>query len=268
MSDEWIVFGVCHPDDESLWAGGFLSAVVRSGVYRAAVVCLSGNDPASPRMAEFANAMRIAGVERSVILGSALRAALTPLPPLGAQLDEGLSRLGIPVDRIRLLVTHSPFGDEHCHPHHVQAFKQLGKWARARGVPFSFFSCLPIPYLSHRPNLAGLRRSSELVLLSWARCRAGVRGWIHWAIWRRWGFRSIPRHYVQFLVDGATKSRMLACYPSIDLEQHRKGYAMFDNPVEAIYLHDRRALKAVQRLWDRMEVPGAPRCFPSPRGLL
>ena len=55
---------------------------------------------------------------------------------------KGLSILGLKINDIDLLITHSPFGDEHMNPHHIQASKELFEWTYAHKISFGFFSCL------------------------------------------------------------------------------------------------------------------------------
>lgn len=228
-----IVFAVCHPDDEALWVGGLLHALSRFDFLKVHVVCLSGRDTASPRMAEFEAARRIAGYASGVILGKPLRDANQPLPSLGPILEEGLAILGI--TRPALLLTHAPFGDEHRNPHHRQAFGEMRAWARRDGVPFGFFSCAAIPYYSHVPVLEALRRSGPFHLTNMFRCANRL------PFWRKLDpglrhYRHTPDWLLQFQVDGMRKQEVLQAYDSIGLEAHRDGYAFFTSAMEQLYL--------------------------------
>jgi hypothetical protein len=237
-----IVFAVCHPDDEVVWAGGLLCELARIPFVRCYVVCLSGRDPASPRIAEFEAAKRTAGYAGGVICGAALRPALEPLPPIGATLTDGLTQLALVPETIDLLITHAPFGDEHRNPHHVQAHHELKTWCTARRIGFGHFACVPLPRVSHRSLLKDLRRRGTLRLLQLARCT---------------GPAGTPRYYAQFSSDPAAKSQLTQCYASIGLTKHEEGYTMFSNPCEALYIQDDRALAPIRVIVESMSAPGS-----------
>jgi LmbE family N-acetylglucosaminyl deacetylase len=251
-----IVFAVCHPDDEAIWVGGLLGELSAIPSIQAFVVCLSGRDLHSPRPQEFEAARLEAGYAGGVVLGFPLRPAPEPLPDTSQTLQEGLGALDLRVADIDLLLTHSPYGDEHLHPHHVQAHRELKAWSTKAEIPFGYFSCLPIPYFRHTPILADLRRTGTLHLLHLSRCDHVLS-----ALERQHQaadmFEDCPSYYLQFLTDPAAKSRMLACYPSIDLRQHEAGYTMFTNPCEALYLMDERAYQPFSDVIDGMKLAGA-----------
>ncbi|HEY2010091.1 MAG TPA: hypothetical protein VGH23_13955 [Rhizomicrobium sp.] len=236
-----ILFVVCHPDDEVVWAGGLLCELARLPFVRSYVVCLSGYDTTSPRMAEFEAARWVAGYTAGVICGGPLRGAIDPLPPCAETLSHGMAQLGLTPDAINLLVTHAPFGDEHRNPHHIQAHRELKAWCAGRRIGFAHFACITLPGVTHRSMLADLRRHGTLRLLQLARCR---------------GPRGTPAYYAQFVSDPAAKLKLVRCYPSIGLAEHEEGYTMFSNPCEALYLQDERALAPIMRLAEVMTAPG------------
>lgn len=243
-----LVFAVCHPDDEALWVGGVLCEMPRFDGVRTHVICVSGRDPRSPREREFEQARQVAGYEAGVVLGFPLRPAGEPLPPVAASVEEGLERLGLRPDAVHLLVTHSPYGDEHGHPHHWQAHRELRAWTRERGVPFGYFSCLPMSDFAHVPVAAGLRRSGSLHLLNRSRCA--------WPEGRARRAVDCPAEYVQFGIDPGRKRAMLDCYQSIDLPQHERGYAAFTSGAEGLYVVDARGSAVVDAVVNAMPAPG------------
>jgi LmbE family N-acetylglucosaminyl deacetylase len=226
---------------------------------RAYVICLSGADAASPRAAEFEAARRAAGYDSGVVLGFPLRDARAALPDTRATTEEGLAALGLSAEDVSLLITHSPYGDEHGHPHHVQAYEELSQWAEARGTPFGYFSVVPLTFLRHRPVVRSLkRRGRTFHLLNLARCTPAAAASARFLDRRLRQKLRPPRWYVQFLTEARAKAEMLACYPSIDLESHAAGYAAFTSSVESLYLFDDRGLAALGPVLDAMEAPGAP----------
>lgn len=254
-----IVAAVCHPDDEAIWIGGLLHEFSKFSFIDFHVVCLSGNDDASPRVAEFEQARIAAGYKSGIIMGGALRAALTPLPDTGAVLEAGMAKLGLAPGGVDLVLTHAPYGDEQCNPHHVQANREIGAWCRGRNVPFGYFSCYPIPFFRLEPVVDALHRAGTLQLLHWARCfsRLGLRRFDP-------AYRSYraPAWFVQFNTDPDAKARMLAAYGSIGLEDHARTYAMFTNSAESLYLMDDRALAPVRAVIAAMTPPSVARPFP------
>lgn len=255
-----IVFAVCHPDDEALWVGGLLHELSRFDFLKVHVLCLSGLDAASPRMAEFDAARAAAGYAGGVILGKPLRDANQPLPPLAPILEEGLKTLGIV--RPALVITHSPFGDEHRNPHHRQAFGELLAWSRATANPFGFFSCAAVPHYNHVPVLEALRRNGTLQLVNMFRCAGRL------PFWRKADpslkhYRHAPCWLLQFQVDAAAKARVLNAYSSIGLGEHREGYAFFTSAVEQLYLFGDLP-PAIRALLDAMPAPTAGALFAQP----
>jgi hypothetical protein len=166
--------------------------------------------------------------------------------------------LGHAVADVDLVLTHAPYGDEQCNPHHVQAHREIRAWCARRSVPFGYFSCLPIPYFRHTPTLAALHRAGTLHLLQLSRCRSalGVRRLDP-------AFRQYdcPRYFVQFLTDPAAKARMLAAYNSIGLESHAQNYSMFTNAAESLYLMDERSFLPVRAIIAAMTPPSVARPF-------
>ena len=260
------VFAICHPDDEALWIGGVLCELSRFEFIKSYVICLSGNDAQSPRVEEFKAAQNVAGYSQGVILGGALRPAPDPLPDTRATLEQGLRMVGLAPAAIDVLITHADYGDEHLHPHHKQAHAELKSWCSRSNVPFGHFSSIPINGLCHIPILTDLRRHKTLHLMNLSRCESfdapgdsPVDG--------EPSERSHPQYYVQWLCDPSAKLRMLNCYASINLELHRRGYAMFTNSCESLYLWDRRALEPWQAIIDNMEVPAEAKLM-SPRAVV
>ncbi len=252
-----IVFAVCHPDDEALWVGGLLHELSRFDFLKVHVVCLSGHDPSSPRMAEFETARREAGYASGVILGGPLRDANQKLPPLAPTLEKGLKLLGVATPA--LVITHSPFGDEHRNPHHCQAFDELLAWSHASNIPFGFFACVAIPHYHHVPALEALRRKDALHLVNMFRCENRS------SLWHRFDpgfrrYRQTPRWLLQFQVNGAVKAQILNAYSSIGLDAHRNGYAFFTTILEQLYLFGELP-PAIRALLDAMPAPSVGNLF-------
>jgi hypothetical protein len=264
-----VVFAVCHPDDEALWIGGILRGLAQAVGLRVLVICLSGNDDTSPRAREFEEARAAVGYDAGVVLGGPLRPALEPLPPTSATLVEGLRRLDVRTAEVDLLVTHSPYGDEHANPHHMQAHLELDQWSAELGVPFGYFSYLPMPFFVHRPLLRSPQRlNGSFHLIDLSRCSPTVRTRIMRSDPRVRRRLRCPRYRLLFDGDAEAKRRMLACYASVDLAAHREGYAAFTSACEGIYVYDDAGLEALRPLLAQLRPPDPADLFGSfaPRG--
>jgi LmbE family N-acetylglucosaminyl deacetylase len=254
-----ILFVVCHPDDEALWIGGTLHALSKFPGITISVICLSGADAGSPRQDEFFCAKAYAGYHNGVVLGGTLRAALEPLPPISKTLESGLKELNMEVRDVSLLITHSPYGDEHAHPHHSQASDELYLWAERNDVPFGYFSCIPIPFCRLQPLLINMKRKGAFQILNVSRCKETVRQKAARFLVRK--PEKAPKYFIQLLTDMTAKEAMLGCYQSVGWALHADGYAMFTNNCESLYLFDDRGYKVFQYVMDNMAVPGCQNLF-------
>jgi LmbE family N-acetylglucosaminyl deacetylase len=262
-----IVFAVCHPDDEAIWVGGLLHELSEIPYVQAYVVCLSGRDSNSPRDKEFEAARRAAGYTGGIVLGFPLRPAPQPLPDTSRTLREGLKLLGLEVGDVDLLLTHSPYGDEQLHPHHVQTHRELKAWSKKAEVPFGYFSCLPIPQFRLSPILTEVRRSGTLHLLHLSRCSHVLSPEDRKAQGAT-VFDDCPSYYLQFLTDRVAKLQMLSHYRSIGLESHACNYTMFTNPCEALYLMDDKAYQPFSTIIEDMKVRAAVQILKVPQSSL
>ena len=226
-----------HPDDESLWCGGTLSAL--RDVADVGVVCLWGNlEPAdAQRAAEFGAATRALRARAHLCVQASA-------DPIG----EGLERLEI--DAVELVLTHSPTGDEHAHEHHRLTWSVTRRWAAERGLPFGWFSFFPLPWFSYMPRLSRARRRGGLHLLGLYECQP-AEGSLNGLVPPRW--------YIQFLVDPRVKQELLDCYHSVDHEGHSRGYFAWTSNHEGFYLCDDLGMKVFERLIDRMPAPAGER---------
>lgn len=240
---------MCHADDEAVWIGALLHGLAQFDFLDISVACLSGS---GERTSEFDAARRVAGYGRGVLLDLPLRPAPEPLPDTGALFDQALKELALEPGSIDLLITHSPYGDEHVNPHHRQAHRELRAWSTRHNAPFGFFSTLPSPFMLHRPVLHELRRKGPLHLLQLARCRPSARGLV---LARDWRLLGQARYFAQFLGDADAKRRMLECYASVDQDAFRAGYGMYTSACESLYLDDDRGFALVREIFDAMDAP-------------
>ena len=255
-----ILVVVCHPDDEAIWFGGSLHAL--SKLVEVNVICLSGRDVNSPREQEFEAARAISFYKKGVVLGYPLRKALQKLPFVPDTVEEGIRVLGKTISDIDLLVTHSPYGDEHHHPHHKQAYSELFAWTKKESISFAFFSMIPLPIGSNRSILRNFPRLGSFHVTCLARCEYGFRDFIAGFVLRGRGW--MPAYYAQWQTDIVVKRAMLNCYQSIGLEGHAENYAMFTSSVESLYFMNKRGFNFIASLIKGIEIPGVKDLFEQP----
>lgn len=261
-----ILVVVCHPDDEAFWVGGIISELSRIPSFRIWVVCLSGRDSKSKRSAEFKKAQVVSGYHAGIVLGSPLKPASVPLPKTSQTLEKGLVKLKLNPGQIDLLITHSPFGDEHMHPHHKQAYRELFRWAKSKRVPFGFFSCIPIPYYDLRPVLHQFKKLNSLHLVNFSRCRRNnplfiLLKYIH-------PYFHTPKFFLQFATKKSYKDKMINCYRSVNLKLSREGYASVTCNVENLYIFDNQGIAPILKLIKDMPAPGSQNLFSPARTVL
>lgn len=262
-----LLFVVCHPDDEAFWIGGLLSELVKVDFFNIYVVCLSGGNTNAIRAQEFLSATKIAGIKNVYISPEQLHVAKDPLPSIANTVHVGLRALSLEPSNLDIIITHPPFGDEHGHPHHKQAYRELHTWSKNNNIPFGYFSTFVIPYFNLQPTLTNMKRLGTLQLLNLSKCRNNI-SWVRRILSKSLKDFQTPSYLLQFLSSPWKKQAMLSCYPSIGLEKSAKGYCSFNNNCENLYLFGHKALVPFAKLIDIMETPGRPKLFPTQRGWL
>ena len=238
MVNSKVVFVVAHPDDESLWVGGLLNFLQKCDGVTPYVVCMTGRDH-SLRFKEFTNAMDVVGIDNWVVGDMPIPSkGGIPLSNIEEVFDKALGELNLKSSDIDLLVTHSFYGDEHEHLQHTQLFHHFFN----SGLPFAFFSSLTLPLLMVC-KLRTMKREHNTHLLN----EAEIANF------------NLATHYLQFKVDEEVKKKMLNQYASINIQQHREGYATWDSYVEGLYFKDSNSFKTLKAIIDYMPSPGGPR---------
>jgi len=254
-----LIFVVCHPDDEAVWVGGLLSELSRFNFLKVYVICLSGG--ISERLQEFKKARETAGYFQSFISDEKLKPANDPLIAISETVEKGIRNFGLKLEDIDLFITHPPFGDEHGHPHHKQAYIELYQWTRKNSVPFGYFSTATVPFFDLRPTLQNMKRSETLHILQVAVCINNL------SLLRKIFSKSLepyhtPKYYLQFLSEKEKKIKMLQCYNSVVLEKFRKGYCSYTQNSESIYIINKAGFAPFEAILASMETPGKKHLFP------
>jgi hypothetical protein len=254
-----IVIVVCHPDDEAIWIGGFLGFVGLSDKFNVSVICLSGRDPNSLREIEFHQARNACGYQSGIVLGGPLRPASTPLSCVVDTFHEGLNKLNIKCSDIDLLITHSPYGDEHTNPHHKQAFAKLYEFTKKNRISFGFFSTIALPIGNLRSILCNFKRLDKYHLIGLYRVSYSIIDRLRFYI--DYKITNLPCFLFQLQIDYNKKRKMIDSYPSINLMEHEQYYATITSSVETIYLFDYKGMSVINSMIDTMDVPAQSKLF-------
>ena len=174
-------------------------------------------------------------------------------------IKDGLSTLNIDIKTIEVVITHSPYGDEHNNPHHIQINREVQKWARRRQIPFACFSCIPIPAGTYRPLLYRFPRIEDFHIINAARCKFNIVQKIRHL--ELVGSCRTPKFYLQIENTNSAKRRMLSAYESIGAEEHRRGYAMYTTGVEGFYFYNARGFHFIMSIINEIKSPGPPLLF-------
>lgn len=254
-----ILVVVAHPDDEAIWFGASICGLVNDLNQQVAILCLSGHDSNSVREEEFRQSQRIAGFQYGKVLGGALRSANDPLPSIQHSIETGLKDLNISLTQIQLVITHSPYGDEHRHPHHMQCFKSINKWCKSSHKPLAFFSTIPIPAGSMKPILQGLMRSNFFHITNISRCVFKISERLKY--FNVAGSWSVPKYYFQFVGQTEKKLAMLECYQSVGSNEFRDGYGMYTCNAESLYVLNFQGYEKLTAILDLAKYPATDHLF-------
>ena len=120
-----VLFVVAHPDDESLWVGGILNSLNKMPSINVHLICITGGNNET-RHNEFKKVMEKINIKSFVVLEHDIpKVGGIFLNNLDQYFTQGLKQLNLSEKNIDLLVTHSPYGDEHQHVQHSQIFQYL-----------------------------------------------------------------------------------------------------------------------------------------------
>ncbi len=167
------MLNVCHPDDEALWFGGLLYELSRFKKLEVYVICISGGGGSKKtvREKEFLQYKNIANYKDGIVIKRKLNEAVKKLENISEKINLGLKKLNLSFTEIELIITHSPYGDEHRHSHHIQMSKEIFNFSRNKKIPFGFFSCLPLPRTSHIPYLRSMISLNKFDALNFSKCK-------------------------------------------------------------------------------------------------
>ena len=213
-----ILYIVAHPDDESLWAGGTISALNRSEHYNVYVLCLWSLLEAPDEFREESFYKATADCKKSYVFVKGKHGE--------HPIEVGLRELGLTNRDIDLAITHPPYGDEHQHPHHKIVYLETNSWANQSGVAVGSFSFFAMPF-KYEQIAVHAKRLGDLHLLNLFKVHRDQSND---------EFRFAPEYFIQFLVDMKDRNKMLKNYHSINSKQHKDVYFAWTSNCEGYYL--------------------------------
>ena len=140
------------------------------------------------------------------------------------------------VDDFDVILTHSPYGDERRHPHHIRIYSFLERHYKTQ--PFGFFSTQIIPNVNMKNILDGILRHNDLHTIS-----IYENGWVAYP------------YCVQFQGNLTKKLESLKKYKSVDFEKHYNDYGSFSLITESIYMNKPCFDVFNQNVFSRMSKP-------------
>ena len=227
-----ILLIVAHPDDEVIWLGSTLYEFTKMDNININVINLWGilEPPGSmqaitdgykdiDRKEQFYDVCKNMNFNKYYIITD----VETPVYKRMNQTDDNILRefnkaLKISnIKKIDLIITHSPYGDEHKHPGHIVTNRFSKNYCKKNSIPFSFFSVLPLPNIFHKPLLHSTYRLNDLHILNYSQCN------------------NEKFYYIQFQGNLTKKIESLKLYKAVDFKKHYDGYTGFSIISEGLY---------------------------------
>lgn len=244
-----ILLIVAHPDDEVIWFGSSLYELIRLGDINVNVINLWGilEPPGSmqavtpgykdiDRKEQFYEVCKNMNYSKYHIITD----VDTPVYKRMPQTDENILREFnkalniINLNKIDLIVTHSYYGDEHKHPGHIITHRFSKNYADRNNIPFSFFSMLQIPNITHKSLLRTSYRKNDLHILNFSQCDNGL-------------------YYIQFQGNLKKKLESLKLYKAVDFQKHYDGYIGFSMVTEGLYF-EKDAMNVIKKIVKKMDI--------------
>lgn len=236
-----ILLITAHPDDEIIFYGSSLYEIAKMPDINIYCICLWG-------------ALEIPGTMRSItpghkdierlevfniicnkmnfknyhIVSSINHPVDSKIPQTDIILEtvflNSLNILNLDINDISTIITHSFYGDERLHPHHIRLYNFFSNYSLINNIGFSFFSILKLLNINHISILHSTFRYNQLHLLSYDNVD-------------KYNICNPPDYMIEFQGNLTIKLELLKLYTSVDYNKHYNDYMAFSVISERIYFN-------------------------------
>ncbi len=227
MKKLWVI--VSHPDDEIIWAGNLLINLSRSG-WKVYIICLSR--ATEDRNNQFYQVCKEAGFD-AYLSQDLIPSVTQSIGDVTKKINE--AKALFQCEGPDLILTHSPYGDEHNHPHHVDCFKQVYKWTKKRKIPLAFFSTIKLP-LFHYPTQGNVHQENGYIIAEQGKTYLSPYYFLN-------SLRGCPRYYITFGFNQNEKKAFFSLYQSVNIQVHIEQYLALSLLQENIYFFCKKGVK-------------------------
>lgn len=236
-----IVVITAHPDDEVMWLGATLYELQQIPNINIHIICLWGIlEPIgsmrsvakgykdSDRETQFYDVINFLKFDKSCIITKTKHPVNQQIPQTDEVIEEefykALNNIHLNINQVSMIITHSFYGDERKHPHHIRLYEFFSKYTLDKNIGFGFFSILKIPDINHSSILHSTYRLNQLHLLSYE-------------IVEEYNITNNPNYMIEFQGNLSQKINALKLYKAIDFDKHYNDYMSFSNINEKLYFN-------------------------------
>lgn len=237
-----ILLITAHPDDEVIWLGSTLYELSKLENVNIYCICLWGilEKPGSMRSVtpgykdidrkeQFYEVSKAMNFKGSYIITETTyevkQQELQKSEVIENEFLNALNKINLKIDNINLLITHSYYGDERKHPHHIRLYDFFSEYTLSKTIPFGFFSILKVPNIPHIPILTSTIRKNELHILS-----------IEKIVNQNLKIVNKPEFLIEFQGNLTKKLEILKLYKAVDFNKHYNDYTGFSIINEKLYV--------------------------------
>jgi len=254
-----ILITTAHPDDELIWFGSTLYELSKFENINIYCICFWGllEPPGSMRNVtpgykdidrkdQFYEVSKAMNFKNSWIITETKHEVIQQNRQKDEVIEEefknALKNINLDEKDISLLITHSYYGDERKHPHHIRMYDFFSNYTLHNNVPFSFFSILKIPDINHNSILKYTLRKNQLHLLSLEKIDNSSLN-----------IKNKPAFCLEFQGNLYKKLEMLKLYKSVDFKKHYNDYYAFSTVSERLYFNT-IASKIIENILNNMSL--------------
>lgn len=227
MKSKKVLFITAHPDDESLWCPGLINFISKIEGYDPYVLCLWEilEKKDNFRTQQFYQATQFLGCNALIVEDS----VICPL----RQLE---SKFSINLEDFEIIITHSPYGDEHEHKHHINVHRYAKEKAEDLQIGFAYFTYITPPGTYISLMKSGLRLEKMHLVNS---------------------LENIDSEHIlyQILFDYDIKKTALSFYKNINIEEHIRGYYAWTSSIEGYVAMDAGSKQFFSNLVGNLQSP-------------